>query len=302
MIHLAVHEYLESSISTSDGERLFLGKGHSFRRKSPKISMNAEHDSDASKDWWVPGAKSIPIGEGAEPCFSFEPKSSVRHLRYGRADAVRGVNLISEGHYRVEYRVNAAAHGDSGFGIILGVSDAEAAAWKEGAESVPPAGKPKPTKPTCAWGLCLSSGRLIETHDPHKGRFDGATVGEQLVERKKMGNPTVGMTVAIECEIPLHATRESSLVASRNYAAALHPLGVERNLPPHMQVLQERGVRNFIGSPIASPTWLAFSINGGEMIHTSVHLPSNGVYPWVLLSGEGDEVVCTDFKKLSADY
>ena len=264
--------------------------------------MASAEEAEAAKNWWVPGVKSVPVGEDEQPFFSFEPKNSVRHLRYGKPDTVRGVNLISEGHYRVVYKVSAAAHGDSGFGIILGVSDADAAAWKEGAEVVPPGGKPRPSKPTCAWGLCLSSGRLIETHDPHKGRFDGATVGEQLIERKKLGGPTVGMTVAIECEIPGHATPESSLVASRNYAAALHPLGVQRNLPPHMQVLQTRGVRSFIGSPVANPAWLSFSINDGEMIRTSVQLPPNGVYPWVLLSGEGDEVVCTEFKKLSADY
>ena len=57
--------------------------------------MASAEESEAAKDWWVPGAKSVPVGEDEQPFFSFEPKNSVRHLRYGKPDTVRGVNLIS---------------------------------------------------------------------------------------------------------------------------------------------------------------------------------------------------------------
>ena len=275
--------------------------------KQLKITMGDDAEAEAAKDWWVPGKNSKPIDETVPPFFTFEPKNVVRHMRYGKADTVRGVNLMNEGHYRVEYKISSAAHSSSGFGIVVGVTDAEAPAWKDGDKPAVPdadaereavASKLKLIKQTCAWGLCLSSGRLIETLDPHKGRFDGARVGEPLIDRKSLCESAVGMTVAIECEIPVHNTVESRLVASHNYAPALHPLGVNRNYPLHMQELQRRS----LGANVAQPSWLSFSINGGEMIRTNVRLPACGVYPWVLLTGEGDEVVCMSFKKLSAEF
>ena len=263
------------------------------------------------KPVWVPGAKSVPPvwEEGAAPYLTFGPVSTVRHARHAKADAVRGVDLLHEGHWRVEYRLNVAAHGGSGFGIVIGVSDAEAAAWREGADAAAPS--KVAAKPSVAWGLCPSSGCLIETADPHKGRFDGATVGLQLIPRQSIsmvskpgGGVTgvAGLTVAIEVDIPPHNSDEQAISSRRNFARALHPLDASRNYPNHLNALQQTSIASFISSPITRPSSLAFSINGGELIRTEVRLPSTGVYPWVLLTGEGDEVTLTSIKKLSPDF
>ena len=273
----------------------------------PVVSEMAAEEATAPL--WVPGAKSKPLGEPfdtGEPYVTFEPRQTVRHKRHGIADTVRGTNLIHDGHFRVEYRINAAAHGSSGFGIVIGVTDAEAPAWKEGPPAASGPGKPKlDGRATVAWGLCPSSGRLIETNDPHKGRFDGATVGEELTARRRSGAGgagIAGMTIAIECDIPAHQTHESEVSSKRNYAHALHPLDARRNFPLHMESLQARSVHALTGSPVSKPSWLAFSVDGGEMIRTNVRLPACGVYPWVLVTGEDDEVTMTAFKKLSPDF
>jgi len=274
---------------------------------SVTAAMPEVRDSENTAPVWVPGAKSKPLGDPFDdgvPYFIFEPLHSVRHTRHGKADAVRGTNLIVDGHFRVEYTVCSATHGGSGFGIVVGVTDAEAPAWIE--TTTKPGEKPKLRGKSCvAWGLCLSSGRLITTHDPHKGRFDGASVGEELTARKrsKAGESTItGMTIAIECDIPAHNSLEDEISSKRSYTHTLHPLDGPRNFPLHMESLQERSVHALTGSPVTKPGWLSFSVDGGEMVRTRVQLPACGVYPWVLLTGDGDEVTMTSCKKLSPDF
>lgn len=110
------------------------------------------------------------------------------------------------------------------------------------------------------------------------------------------------MTIAIECDIPAHPTHESEVSSKRNYAHSLHPLDARRNFPLHMESLQARSVHALTGSPVSKPSWLAFSVDGGELVRTNVRLPACGVYPWVLVTGEDDEITMTAFKKLSPDF
>ena len=230
--------------------------------------------------------------------------TTVRHTRPGQGvDVARGVQHIKDGKWRIEYRVNRAAS-KSGSGIILGVSDVEAAAWsqkpvepegeddkkkkdakkdkkKGAADDGPP--KFKPTKPAVAWGLCLSSGRLITTHSPKVGRFAGASVGEPIVER---GGSADGVTVVAVCDMGTSSTSDNDAVIARHdFRAGLHPLEAPRIYPEHLKSMATRSIYQ-----LTRPATLSFSVNGGEMQTTSIHLPEAGVYPWLLVTGQGDDV------------
>ena len=273
-------------------------------------------DEEESGPAWVPFAESIKwlVVEGGR----------TRHVRPASGnDTARGVHHLKEGHWRIEYRVTMASRG--GQGVILGVADVDAPAWsqkpvddeeegdgkkdakkdakkkdKKGAEPEAPP-KFKPRKPAVAWGVCTSTGRLVSTHHPCVGRFGGANVGEPLVELKR---GTDEMTVVIDCEIPQRPTSVDAIMSRREFTSGLHPLDAPRDLPLHLRPMAKRSVEELTGAPglpVTKQASLSFSINGGELLPTGVRLPEAGVYPWALLTGEGDEVQLVSMTKLSGE-
>lgn len=120
-------------------------------------------------------------------------------------------------------------------------------------------------------------------------------MGDQLAERKCAA--VGGMTVVVECDIPQPQSHVDALMSRREFRAGLHPLDAPRDFPLHLRALSNRTV-NAGAFPVSKPASLSFSINGGELQKTTVHLPEAGVYPWALLNGEGDEVSIT-FTRLS---
>ena len=260
-------------------------------------------DENEGAPAWVPFAESIQW-------LQIE-RGSVQHIRpvCGTSTA-HGVQQIQEGHWRIEYRVKRSAYG--GHGLVLGVADVDAKAWsqkpvvvdeegdgkkdakkkdkKGGEPEAPP--KFKPGKPAVAWGICTSSGRLISTHEPHIGRFGGAIIGDQLAERR-CGSAEGGLTVTVECALPQHTTPVEALMTRRDFQACLHPLDTRREFPLHMRSMSTRSVHHLAGTPVAKPASLSFSINGGEMIRTSVHLPGAVCTPSATESGPC-AVACTD--------
>jgi hypothetical protein len=239
------------------------------------------------------GPRWVPPADGSEQWFQSEG-GTTRHIRAGAADIARGSTLIKEGHWRIEYRINRAQHNMRGFGIVLGVTDAEAPAW---ADTPPAPGQRKAGKPFVAWGICPSSGRLIRAPDPKMGRFGGATLGDVMVVRKA-GEPVAGMTITVDVEMQQHHTTEDAAVARREYSGALHPLDVRREFPLHLKSLTMRNVHQLTGMPVAKPSSLTISVNGGKPVDADVRLPEAGVYPWMLLTGEGDEVTLMSVKRL----
>ena len=222
---------------------------------------------------WVPFADSIQwMAIEGETCKHVRPASGL--------DTARGVAHIKDGHWRLEFRVKCAAH--SG-GVILGVADVDSSAWsqkpketgdeddgKKGAAkkdakgakkgkdaAAEPAPSFKPGKPAVAWGLCSLSGSLITTHHPNVGRYGGARIGEQLMERRSGG--VSGMTVVIECDIPCHRSQLDAMMARRSFMGGCHPLDVPRDFPLHMRALSQRTMQGLTGAaPVAKPASLAF--------------------------------------------
>ena len=154
--------------------------------------------------------------------------------------------------------------------------------------------------PAVAWGFDPSSGCLITTYDAKVGRFGGAQVGQELAPRKLMSSNVARplLKIAVVCDIPPHATNEDAVLAGRAFRASLHPLEAPREYPLHLRAISARTVHAFTGSRIVKPSSLAFSINDGELQPTSVQLPTSGVYPWVLMSGEGDQVELVSVTKI----
>ena len=230
--------------------------------------------------------------------------TTARHIRPGQGVSVaRGMQHIKDGKWRIEYRVNRAAS-KSGSGIILGVSDFTAKEWsqkppepegeddkkkkdakkdkkKGAADDGPP--KFKMGKPTVAWGMCLGSGRLLTTHSVKTGRFAGANVGEPIVERAGAAD---GLTVTVVCDMGTSGTSDNDAVIARHdFRSGLHPLDAPRIYPPHLKSMEKRSTYQ-----LTRPASLSFSVDDGEMQSTNIHLPEAGVYPWLLVTGQGDEV------------
>lgn len=243
-------------------------------------------------------AKSVDMADAAPR--AWEPSSGcaewlevdanrIRHIRGGASDAARGTHQIQNGRFTITYRVNHAAHRVTGFGIVLGVADMTGAAWETPPPGGPATAKHKPIKPTVAWGVCPSSGKVIQTHNANIGCYGGAQqLGWSLIDRH-MGKPIAGTTITVECDIPAHPTVEDAAIARRNFSSRLHPLDAERAFPLHMQSMKSRSVQH-LTSPVVRPSSLAFRINGSELLRTNVQLPAGGVYPWVLLTSDGDDV------------
>lgn len=249
---------------------------------------------------WVPFAESLQ--------WMVVERGCVRHTRPACGiDTARGIQHIKDGRWRIEYRIKA----HDGHSIVLGVTDVEAAAWSQKAVAVDDGDgkdakkKPdkkdkkgggkdadagvqkfKPGKPSVAWGLCSASGRLVSTYHPRVGRFGGATVSEPLVQRR--AGSAEGMTIVVECDIPPHNSPVDALNSRRDFTHGLHPLDAPRDFPLHLQALS---MRTAGGSPITKAASLSFSVNGGQVHTTPVHLPEAGVYPWVQLTGEGEVAI-----------
>ena len=220
----------------------------------------------------------------------------VQHTRDGRTDIARGVTLIQGGRHRIEYRIYLAAHNKRGYGVVVGVSDAEAPSWNPAPVGAAP--KPKPSKPSVAWGICVSSGRLISTQDARAGQFGGGVLGDALVPKQAM-EQAAQLTVVVEVDIPPHASAEDAAVARRDIPATYgHPLDMAREFPLHMKPMSSRNVHYLTGSPISKPSSLSFSVNDGPMVDAGVRLPA-GVYPWVQLTGQGDAVELVSIKNLT---
>lgn len=266
-----------------------------------------KEDEDASASMWAPGilkalvadGKTVPLETSAE--FLHIEGGTVIHKRGGTVDIARGTSHLRDGRYRIEYNISGAVHRARGFGIILGVSDAEAGCWDFHPEEALPDEAPKrikSVKPFMSWGLDPSSGRLISSADPKKGRFGGATVGEPLVARDS-GEAVAGMSVVIEADVPPLLTKEQVMLTRRDFSTALHPLEKTRNFPLHLKHVSSRTMPGLAGEQLGRKSSLTFSINGGPATDTGVRLPESGVFPFVHLTGEGDAVTLVSITKLS---
>lgn len=216
---------------------------------------------------------------------------TLEHSRGGHSDAAHGAVPITEGHHRITYRIQRAMS-TSAFGMVLGVADCSvwdpplAMASKEIHAIFNQGGPPLVTPQRVAWGLCPSSGRLIETHDVRAGHLQGAKVGQQLAgSEQNLRQSAVGATVVVEVNMMAH-DEDTAGIARRDFDSTFHPLtlgitGSRRKEPP----------------PPQRYNTLAFSINGGELVQADVRLPA-AVWPWVLLNWEGDAVTLVGVDRL----
>lgn len=221
--------------------------------------------------------------------------TSIMHLRTGVSDVARGIAPITEGKHRIMYRIDRAGS-SKGFGIVVGVTDADAPAWSEVWPPAPDAKPPKPSRPIVAWGISPSLGKWVETPDAKAGQFGGANMlPDAIIEPI---NKVEGMTIVFELDVPKHLETDDHVVR-RDFAATLHPLAAHRLYPLHLEAMKSRGVSQFIGSPIARQSSMRFSINGGEFIETNVSALPRALWPWVHMSWQGDCVTLVKIEQLS---
>lgn len=265
----------------------------------------SKDDVAATAPQWVAGiTRMIPttktVLDTSEPYVDIQG-GLIRHMRGGTVDIARGTNHLCNGRFRIEFVIRAAAHSARGFGIIIGVSDAECPVWGYTATDALPETAPRrinSLKPFSSWGFDPSSGCLISSSDPNKGRFGGTTVGMEMVERSS-GGAIAGTTVVIEADVPPLLTKEQVVLTRRHFSTALHPLEKERNFPRHMRHVSSRTVAGLADTQKARSSSLTFSINGGDPVDTGVRLPESGVFPFVHLTGEGDAVELLSITKLA---
>ena len=137
-----------------------------------------------------------------------------------------------------------------------------------------------------AWGLDPASGRLIRTHELSKGHMGGAVIHKELMPAPDGTKGVVDTTVVVQCNLSaLDPTSTDAMTARRTFSRTLHPLDL-------------RGAR--WGEPPQRTSSLSFSINGGEFVDADVHLPE-ALYPFLLLTGEGDCVTLESIEKSGAD-
>lgn len=211
--------------------------------------------------------------------------ATITHVRTGVSDVARGVKPLEAGKHRITYQINRTGS-SKGYGIVLGVTDADAPAWSESLDF--PASKPPPSRPVVAWGLSPSLGKLIDSPDAKAAKFGGGSIrAEEFPSIAPCAN-VKGTTIVFELNIPKQPEDDAAIVR-RDFRACLHPLTVQRTYPLHLASMQSRGVDHLIGSPIGKTSTLSFSVDGGEMIATSVALPPR-LWPWVHLSWQGDSV------------
>ena len=107
------------------------------------------------------------------------------------------------------------------------------------------------------------------------------------------------ITVSIEVDIPANNASVDALMSQRDFRAGLHPLAAPRDFPLHLRSLSHRTVHDLTGAaPVNRPATLSFGINGGPLQTVPVRLPASGVYPWVLMTGCGDEANLISATKL----
>ena len=211
------------------------------------------------------------------------------HLRTGKSDVARGAEALADGKHRITFKIENCGS-PKGYGIVVGVSDADAPIW---AEPAPVEGiiLPKlqygdkgfkPAKSKVAWGFCPGKSRFIASADGRSGPMTGASTMLQL----ELPPPGESIhTVVFEIDRPARSS-----IASRDFSLSTHPLSMPRQLPLHLEQLQKAHARDQIGSPVPASGQLSFGVNGGPMTRVAgVNLPS-ALYPWLMLSWEGDVV------------
>merc|ERR1712226_817479 len=109
------------------------------------------------------------------------------HTRGGLSDAAHGAVPLADGRFRITYQISRACT-PGAFGMVVGVADCSPHLW-----NAPDAVTSKEIQAICqrqatavmqprvAWGLCPSSGKLLETHNVRAGHMQGAMLGKQLV-------------------------------------------------------------------------------------------------------------------------
>ena len=229
---------------------------------------------------------------------------NLTHTRCGNADIARGKSLLHNGLFRITYEITHAS-APTCADIILGVCDA--GAWQAGAGDAAAAEMIKAAlgegsegkfvwarhSQLAAWGIEAKSGCLITTSDVTKGKYNGAQLGKLLVPEEQLVNPRcaipVKSTVVLECDL-LELDPQSVDILRHSFSYRLHPLELrgasEDNMPPSFAAVP-RGRRT-----------LRFSINGGEMVDAGVVLPQ-AVFPWVMLSWEGDSIALKAVEKFN---
>ena len=231
----------------------------------------------------------------------------VTHLRAGRADAVRAKPLLAQGRFRITYEIT---HSSSPVAqdMLLGVCDATA--WSTGDDKDVSAhdmiealfSEQKLKHSTfskhghaVAWGFDPKRGRVVSAPGITHGTYAGGQYGKALVDVDDLGRPRAPKLppktiVMVEVDL-LELDEVNSDLFRRDFACSLHPLGMRgaSKLDPSMGI-----------SPAApgGRRTLSFSINGGELIDSGVSLPP-AVFPWVMLTWEGDKITLVSVEKFA---
>jgi hypothetical protein len=268
---------------------------------APKKEKKAKAPEAPPSDW-VPRESSKDFMLCAE--------GLVVHGRTGVPDAVRGKTLLAQGSFRITYEITQSGH-TCAQDMLLGVCDA--ATWgtaeSEGgaAEQIQALFGDDTTRRLAtwgrhghavAWGYDPRSGRLVSTRDVCKGKYMGATLGNVLVPvNEHTGKPLTSKlppksVVVIEVNmLEVEPLGEHADIQRHTYSRALHPLQMrlakEGVLPPEA-----------VAYPSGKRT-MAFSVNGSEFVDAGVALPP-AVFPWVMLTWEGDAVTLKSVEKLQA--
>ena len=273
---------------------------------------------------WIQAPSKVP------DCFRFDG-AHIYHQRAGGSDAARGLTALREGKHRITYQIKRSGSGVRAYGMVLGLADADAPIWSEplelpgaggdekggkkdkggakkdkkdkkdkggGAEEVP---KHLPSRPSVAWGVCPGSGKFLQTHDVRVGHMGGAYLNYEVNENSGTPHKVVeGTVVVFEIDLSSGQSEETSAVVKRDFQHGLHPLAARRLYPKHLEPMMQRDIGRMIGSPVATKATMAYTIDGGPMVQTGVSLPP-AVYPWILLSYEGDAVTLLKVESIDED-
>ena len=285
----------------------------------PAAKAKAADKSIGPSSWWIP----LPQCADHFQC----QLRTIYHLRgpCGVYDAAKIAHVIGGGTHRIHYRVecfedgNAPSHRKSDM-LVLGVCDANAfEAEASMSRRVPEQRAGEFSHGACvAWGLCLSTGRVISSPSLTKvGQLDSAANTEdvRLTPRSRLLPARASRTVVVEVSIPDFSTdfREKrsrrpqmldedacgpapppsylrELCALRQHdACTLHPNGKR-----DVSVLDEQ--RLVLQRDVAR---LAFSVDGGPF-EEALNVPrlSSSLLPWVALGRGGDAVTLVAIERL----
>ena len=239
-------------------------------------------------------------------------ENKVTHTRPGRADSVRGKQLLAQGRFRITYEITHTSSPDAQ-DVLLGVCDAAAWSADESKDGFNAATDQLQAAfghtairrwqtfgrhgHAVAWGIEPKTGRLVSTPDVCSGRFGAGVLGGALVENERdfEGRP-------IRYQLPRHSTvvlevnmldldETNYEVHQRSFSSSLHPL-------------QATGLRGAaaVASPVSASErerrTLSVSVNGGEFVDAGVSLPP-AVFPWVMLTWQGDTITMTACEKFN---